>query len=338
MTAQMRTGPAARDPSFRGIDPPALNQVIRQLQDAESAIRGWLNGHRPPPGVSAAGYRQADEVARWAADQLGMLTRRYNFAVTHPDKGDGVQAPTPPSPAPGPGPSGGGETGGGPGVGGSPESGSGSGGGSGGSGGPGSGGGTFTPVTPPKTGPSPRQPTPNGAGDLGAFPDRRAAAKAAKADALAVAAAAGGGVRVPGSVWTHLKANAGDPDYTEKLYEGLGPAATAGLLRSAEGDRARLAVIEESLGTASHHLTMDTRWLRAFLAEAGRAGVRPVAVQVLTGADMSRRTREALGGLDLGSASPHAAEAGTGAGDRPHQVPLLKDDPQSRPAASAPTG
>ncbi|MBX6770024.1 MAG: hypothetical protein IRY90_23210, partial [Actinomadura rubrobrunea] len=82
MTAQMRTGPAARDADFRGIDPPALNQLIRQMQEAAAAIRGWLDTHRPPPGVSAAGYRQADRVAQWTVDQLGMLTRRYNFAVT----------------------------------------------------------------------------------------------------------------------------------------------------------------------------------------------------------------------------------------------------------------
>uniref|UniRef100_UPI001A954B5E hypothetical protein n=1 Tax=Actinomadura roseirufa TaxID=2094049 RepID=UPI001A954B5E len=99
MTAQMRTGPAARDPGFRGIDPPALNQVIKQLQDAQRAITAWLDGHRPPPGVPAGGYRQADQVAQWAADQLGMLTRRYNFAITHPDGGGGVQAT--PAPAPG---------------------------------------------------------------------------------------------------------------------------------------------------------------------------------------------------------------------------------------------
>jgi hypothetical protein len=71
------------------------------------------------------------------------------------------------------------------------------------------------------------------------------------------------------------------------------------LLKAAGGDQARVGAVRESLGTASHHLTMDVRWLRAFLAEADRAGVHPVAVQVLTGADMSRRTREAVGKLDL---------------------------------------
>ncbi|MFC6883028.1 MULTISPECIES: hypothetical protein [Actinomadura] len=285
MTAQMRTGPAARDPNFRGIDPPALNQVIRQLQDANTAIKGWLNGHRPPPGVSSAGYRQADQVAQWAADQLGMLTRRYNYAVTHPDEGGGVDAP-PPAPAPGSGASG-------------------------------NGGGSGPARRPAPTAPRPRkqtprrEPTPKGAGDLGNFPDRPAALKAARTDALAVVAAVQDRKAIPESVWKHLKANADDPDYTEKLYERLGPAASADLLKAARGDEARLKSVEESLGTASHHLTMDAKWLRAFLAEADRAGVRPVAVQVLNGAAMSDRTRDAIAGLHLGSA-PKAAMAGEG--------------------------
>ncbi|GAA2406981.1 hypothetical protein GCM10010191_13980 [Actinomadura vinacea] len=283
MTAQMRTGPAARHADFRGIDPAALNQLIKQVQDANTAISGWLNGHRPPAGVSAAGYRQAEQVARWAADQLGMLTRRYNYAMTHPDRGGGVEAPPAPAPRPR-------TPGGAPGDGPAP-------------------GGTLEPVLPPKraepprqAAPAPRPPstTPNGAGgDLGNFPTRPDAAKAAKTDALAVAAAVQDGKPVPASVWSHLKDNAGDPDYTEKLYERLGPAAAADLLKAAGGDQARVGAVRESLGTASHHVVMDARWLRAFLAEADRAGVRPVAVQVLTGADMSRRTREAAGKLDL---------------------------------------
>ncbi|MEU8120210.1 hypothetical protein AB0C21_16005 [Spirillospora sp. NPDC049024] len=280
MAAQMRTGPAARDPEFRGIDPPALNQVIRQLQDAQNAIQGWLNGHRPPPGVSAAGYRQADEVARWAAEQLGMLTRRYNFAVTHPSPGGGVDVPPAPAPAPSPRKTGGGPV------------------------------GTPRPVTAPphRTPPAKAvpQPTPHGAGDIGDFPDRPAAARAARADAVAVTTAVQEGRPVPDPVWKHLKAGAGDPDYTEKLYERLGPAAAAELLKAAQGDRARLTAVQQSLGMASHHLPMDVKWLRAFLAEADRAGIRPVAVQVLLGADMSARTREAVARLDL---HPSAATA-----------------------------
>ncbi|URN02506.1 hypothetical protein LUW74_03405 [Actinomadura madurae] len=268
MTAQMRTGPAARDPGFRGIDPPALDQVIRQMQDAQNAIQGWLNGHRPPPGVPAAGYKQADEVARWAAEQLGMLTRRYNYAVTNPSPGGGVDAPPPPRPAPSPGSPGRAPV------------------------------GTPRPVTPPPRRTAP-EPTPSGAGEIGGFPTRQAAARAAKTDALAVVASVQDGRPVSGTVWKHLKANADDPDYTEKLYERLGPAATAALLKDAQGHEARLRVVQESLGTSSHHLTMDVKWLRAFLAEADRVGVRPVAVQVLLGADMSARTREAVARLDL---------------------------------------
>ncbi|WP_067795045.1 hypothetical protein [Actinomadura formosensis] len=275
MTAQMRTGPAARDPEFRGIDPPALDQVIRRLQDAQNEIQGWLNAHRPPPGVSTAGYRQADQVAQWAADQLGMLSRRYNYAITHPSPGGGVDAPPPPAPAPAPGRPGGAPV------------------------------GTPRPVTPPPRKTAPK-PTPRGAGDIGNFPTRQAAAKAARADALAVVASVQDGEPVPDSVWNHLKANADDPDYTEKLYERLGPTATAGLLKAAHGDRAKLEAVQESLGVASHHMTMDVKWLRAFLAEADRAGVRPAAVQVLTGADMSGRTREAIAKLNL-----HKPEATT---------------------------
>ncbi|QKW35204.1 hypothetical protein HUT06_15120 [Actinomadura sp. NAK00032] len=274
MTAQMRTGPAARDPQFRGIDPPALNQVVKQLQDAQNAIQGWLNAHRPPPGVSTAGHRQAAQVAQWAADQLGMLSRRYNYAVTHPSPGGGVDAPPPPAPAPAPG---------GPGKGpsGAPR--------------PARPPSHEAPVktAPPTLKPTP-QPTPRGAGDIGNFPDRKSAAKAARTDALAVVAAVQDGRPVPDSVWRHLKANADDPDYTEKLYERLGPAATADLLKAAQGDEARLKAVQESVGVASHHMVMDVKWLRAFLAEADRAGVRPVALQVLAGAPMSERARAAI--------------------------------------------
>ncbi|CNE59851.1 Uncharacterised protein [Mycobacterium tuberculosis] len=277
MTAQMRTGPAARDPEFRGIDPPALNRVIRQLQDARDTIQSWLNAHRPPPGVSTAGHRQADQVAQWAADQLGMLSRRYNYAVTHPPPGRGVDAPTPPAPAPRPG-----------GTARAPA-------------------GAPRPVEPPsrKT-PPPKvtpEPTPRGAGDIGDFPTRQAAAKAARADAVTVVAAVHRGEPVPEPVWNRLKANADDPDYTEKLYERLGPAGAAGLLKAAGGDEAKLEAVRESLGVAGRHLPMDVAWLRAFLAEADRAGVRPAAVQVLTGAAMGERARAAAAGLGLRSAT-----------------------------------
>ncbi|MEU5881731.1 hypothetical protein [Spirillospora sp. NPDC047279] len=285
MSAEMRTGPGARHSDFRGIDPAALNQLIRQVKDADNAIKSWLSSHRPPAGVPATGHRQADQVARWAADQLGMLSRRYNFAITHPDRGGGVDAP-PAAPAP--------ESG-------TPDPGT-----------PRSGGGTPAPppAKPPTSkpptskpptskAPSDRGTTPRGAGDLGEFPTRQAALKAAKTDALAVVAAVQDRKPVPDPVWKHLKANADDPDYTEKLYDRLGPAGIAELVRAAEGDQARLAAIRESIGVASHHLSMDVKWLRALLAEADRTGVRPVVVQVLTGADMTRKTREALAGLGL---------------------------------------
>jgi hypothetical protein len=285
MTAQMRTGPAARNPDFRGIDPPALNQLLRQMQEAATAIRGWLNSHRPPPGVSAAGYRQADQVAQWTADQLGMLTRRYNYAVTHPDRGRGVQAPS--APAPTPGKSAGAGTGATRGVP-APRAGAGKG------GQPSKGGGTPPRSVKPAPARPPRGTTPNGAGDIGNFPTREAAAKAARADALAVSAALKEELPIPKSVWQHLKANADDPDYTEKLYELLGPAGIAALIQAAGGAETRLGFLQESLGTASHHLTMDAKWMRTLLEEAESRDVRSVAVRVLTGADLSEKAREAL--------------------------------------------
>ncbi|MFF0523948.1 hypothetical protein ACFYTC_35065 [Actinomadura nitritigenes] len=305
MTAQMRTGPAARDPDFRGIDPPALDQVIRQLRDAQAAISGWLNGHRPPAGVSQAGYRQADQVAHWVSGQLGMLTRRYNFAVTHPDPGGGVDAPPVPRPAPAPK-----RTGGSP-------------------------GGTPRPVRPPaRTAPVHKAaPTPRGAGDLGGYPDRPAAQKAARADALAVIAAVQGGKAVPDAVWKRLTADAGDPDYTETLYARLGPAGAAHLVEAAHGDAARLKTVRESLGTSSHHLAMDVKWLRAYLAEADRAGMRPAAVRVVTEANLSARTREALVKLHL-DARTHAEGAPSGGQGAPAGAPAPQNTPppQNAPA------
>ncbi|WP_207924043.1 hypothetical protein, partial [Actinomadura bangladeshensis] len=171
--------------------------------------------------------------------------------------------------------------------------------------------GTPRPAGPPSPGAAPPtstpEPTPRGAGGIGNFPTRQAAAKAARTDALAVVAAVQDGRPVPDSVWTHLGANADDPDYTEKLYERLGPTAAADLLKAAGGDGARLEAVRQSLGMSSHHLPMDVKWLRAFLAEADRAGVRPAAVQVLTGAAMSERTRAAIAKLDLRAAPHHAA-------------------------------
>ncbi|RSN45301.1 hypothetical protein [Actinomadura sp. WAC 06369] len=291
MTAQMRTGPAARDPNFRGIDPPALDRLIKQMQDAQNAIRGWLNGHRPPAGVSAAGYRQADEVAQWVGNQLGMLSRRYGYAMTHPDGGS-MRPPSGPAQAP--------ETGRAP-----VEA---------------AGGAPAAPVAPPRRDPvaeaprapgagragtpAPGGPASRGAGDIGSHPDRRTAEKAAEADARALRAAFADDAAVPAAVWARLKADADDPDYTARLYERLGPAGAARLLAGAEGDEARLRVVRESLGMASNGVRVDAGWLRAFLAEAGRADVRPVAVRVIAGADWSAGTREAVRELDLTTSRP----------------------------------
>jgi hypothetical protein len=163
----------------------------------------------------------------------------------------------------------------------------------GGQGGGSGAGGTVEPPRRPHT-------TPKGAGDdLGAFPNRQDAQKAARSDALIINRSLKEGKPIPDEVWRHLRQHADDPDYTEELYDRLGPAGVADLIRRAAGDEARLSAISRSLGTASFHLPMNTAWLKALLAEADRNGTRDVTVQVLRDADMSRRTDDALARLGL---------------------------------------
>ncbi|TNY36262.1 hypothetical protein [Thermomonospora catenispora] len=281
--SSMRTGPAARDPQFRGIDPAALGQLIRQMHDADKAIMGWLAAHPPPAGVSAEGHRRAQEVAVWVAEQLSMLHRRHNYAITRPDPAGGVRpGPTPPPRSPTP------RTGGDRGAGNGPR-----------------------PVAVPPKAPSAPRLTPHGAGpDLGAFPDQRSAHKAARSDALAVARAERAGGPLPEGVWRRLEQNAGDPDYTAELYERLGPAGTAALIRRAAGEEARLEALSGSLGTASFHLGMNTVWLRTLLTESQRLGVRDTAEAVLLRADMSPRTDQALARLGVLSGAGCPTPAG----------------------------
>jgi hypothetical protein len=257
---------ARRDPNFRGIDPDALGQLVKQTTDAGNAIRSWLSAHQPPPGVSATGYTQATEVGQWADTQLSMLTRRRNYALTHPDTGGGVTVPPPTGRL--------GRTG------------------SGASGG--SGGGKATTGIGKGTSPKPKL-TPHGAGsDLGHYPTHQAAVKAAATDALAIKNAEKNHTPIPAKVWQHLKANVHDPDYTQALYDRLGPAGTASLIAAAGHDKVRLHEISASLGIANHHLAMDEKWLRALLAESGRLHDRAVAVQVLSGAHFTPKTATAL--------------------------------------------
>ncbi|SEF48038.1 hypothetical protein SAMN04489712_101148 [Thermomonospora echinospora] len=277
MSASMRNGPAAGDPEFRGIDPDALGHLLKQMNAANRAIIGWLDAHPPPAGVPATGHQRAQEVSVWVAEQLGMLNRRYNYAITHPDTGGGIRTgpAVPPRPAiPG-------------------------------TGGQGGGSGLGDGVAPPR---SPRT-TPKGAGDdLGTFPNRQDAQKAARADAFVINRALKEGRPIPDEVWRRLGQHADDPDYTEELYDRLGPAGIADLIRRAAGDEARLRAISESLGTASFHLPMNAAWLKALLAEADRDGTRDITVRVLLDADMSRRTDDALARLGLlpGGAAPQA--------------------------------
>ena len=243
---------ARRDPNFRGIDPAALAQLVRQATAADNAIRGWLGSHQPPPGVSAAGYTAAADVERWLSGTLGMLSRRYNFAVTHPDSGAGLPIPPPIHRL-----------------------------------------GKTTKTSPrPIHGPRKiHRITPSGAGpSLGSYPTTGAAAKVARADALAILKAGKDHTAIPATVWHHLTADAKDPDYTTALYRRLGPVGTAELIAAAGHDKARLHVISQTLGTASHHTTFDKKWFDALLAESAKLHDRDVAVSVLTGAHFTGRS------------------------------------------------
>jgi len=251
---------ARRDPNFRGIDPAALAQLVKQATAADSAIRNWLSAHRPPPGVSGAGYATAADVERWLSDQLGMLSRRYNYAITHPDTGGGPPA------APSPGRIGKtGKTG----KGTVPSN------------------GVRRSHRPPRT-------TPIGAGpSLGSYPTTGAAIKMARSDALAVKKAEKDHTPIPASVWHRLTADAKDPDYATALYQDLGPVGVAELIAAARHDKARLHVISQSLGVASHHTTFDKKWLDEVLAESGRLHDRATAISVLNGAHFAARSATA---------------------------------------------
>jgi hypothetical protein len=48
-------------------------RLVKQVQDAGTAVMNWLNAHRPPPGVPTGGYREAARAEQWATGQVGML-------------------------------------------------------------------------------------------------------------------------------------------------------------------------------------------------------------------------------------------------------------------------
>lgn len=255
-----------RDPNFRGIDTDALGQLVKQATDAANAIQGWLGSHQPPPGVSASGYTAAADVSRWVGNQLGMLTRRRNFALSHPDQGGNIPAPKPSRNL---GKANSGSTPGG---------------------GPATPGIGQTPAKPHK------RVVPAGAGPhLGSYPTTGAAVKAATADVAAIKKALHDHTSVPASVWRHLKADATDPDYTRALVEGLGPAGVAGMIKAAGGDQAELHEISLALGTASHHMTLTRGWLTSLLTDSAALHDRPAAVKVLTGAPWSVKAKATLG-------------------------------------------
>lgn len=139
-----------------------------------------------------------------------------------------------------------------------------------------------------------------GAGrDVGNFPDVHTAMKAGSADAVTIRKAAEDPHAVPAEVWRRLAANADDPDYAHGLYDRLGPAGTAQLIKVARSDKDHRAAVCISLGVASHHMTMNEKWLRETLDAALRDDARDDAVRILAQAGLGHRAKVALGHLGL---------------------------------------
>ncbi|GAA3216408.1 hypothetical protein [Actinocorallia longicatena] len=256
----MRSGPASHDAQFRGFDTDALAHLIQQMRTASSAIDGWLAAHPPPPGVSSAGYRQALTVQLWINEQIGMLTRRRIYALTHQDTPDVTSVPpaTPVRPAP-----------------------------------------VFesAALPPSKDLPDPPGLTDT---EIGAYPDSAASMKGATSDALAVREAIQNHQPIPADVWKRIQAHAKDPDYTRTLYQQLGPAGTARLIDAAEGDKARVKALITSLTFADSKLHLDSAWVASLLAESGRLGSTSTAVQILNATPLAPHVDDALGLVEAG--------------------------------------
>jgi hypothetical protein len=197
-------------------------------------------------------------------------------------------------------------------------------------------GGTPMPhVSPGRLGKQ-RRTTARGAGrDIGHFPDVRAALKAGTADASAVRRALDDHRPVPEQVWRHLQKNADDPDYTHGFYARLGPARTAGLIKTATEEQRH--DIRVSLGVASHHLAMNEKWFRDLLDEALREHVTDDTVRLLAAADLSRGARVALAHVGLmqfveeqrHGRPPHTMMIGPAADDPHASVELYSRHPDA---------
>lgn len=305
----MRSGPGSRDPNFRGIDPAALGQVIQQLQRAAGDIEQWLRANPAPAGVSAAGYQQARAVQQWITEQLGMLTRRRNLALAQREEPD-VNAPTAPelgrntrpadpdgndtdtfdevdeqtpggttTPAPAAPVGENGDT--------RPPQTSPVGNGD---------GGTGQPTVEPVGNVTPAEPAaPPGSGtDLGGFASTDEAVKVAVTDAYATSTSFQGGAPVATGVWKNLTAHAKDPEYTAAYYERLGPEGVARLIDAAEGDKAKLDAITQSIATANNQFHMDSKWVAALLGEADKLGNRAEVLQVLQATPLAPRLDDAV--------------------------------------------
>jgi hypothetical protein len=253
----MREGPASRDSQFRGIDTDALSHLIQQIQAAVSQIDHWLSAHPPPDGVQSSGYKQATSTMLWASDQLSMLTRRRNYALTHRDQPT-VTAPAPPID-----------------VKATPKQ-------------------TPKPVPKfPEVKTKPKHLVLTGASEIGGFPDTKAAEKAAASDALAIKTAQQNHQPVPNEVWKHIAAHSHDPEYTAALYKRLGPEGVAQLIKAAGTNQTEIKSITESVTAADYLLHMDGKWIAALLAEADRLNNREHVVQVLNDTPLASRLLEA---------------------------------------------
>jgi hypothetical protein len=75
----------------------------------------------------------------------------------------------------------------------------------------------------------------------------------------------------------------------------------AELIAAAKHDKARLHVISESLGVASHHTTFSRTWLEEVLAESNRLHDRTTAISVLNGAHFAARSAAAWHQIQAGT-------------------------------------
>ncbi|GAB3668852.1 hypothetical protein GCM10027589_35660 [Actinocorallia lasiicapitis] len=246
---------ANRDANFRGIDTDALAHLIQQMRTASASIEQWLSAHPAPPGVSGTGYRQAVAAQRWIEDQIGMLTRRRIYALTHQDNPDIVAAAPPVKSKPVP---------------------------------------TFKEASiPPSELGIPAESDLN-VNEQGQFQDVGTATSTGSADATAIRRAVEAKEPIPNEVWQRIQAHAKDPNYAAALYARLGPEGTARLIDAAQGDKARLEALITSLTIADNKVRFDNAWLASVLAEADRLGAGSTAREIFSATPLAPRIDDSI--------------------------------------------